>query len=285
MKKTRSVFRPREEWITVPVPALIDEVTFYRVQEQLKKNRAFSRRNLKRKDEYLLRCLVQCGVCGRSMVAHSHGKHTYYHCSGSVDPISSQKPRRCPAPQVYAPDLDRIVWDEIKALLRSPASLRAAFESQRPSHRVQATDVIEAELERLEQRTVDARRQVQRLLDAYQKGLVRPSELARRWTSLEERIASWNRQRRQLEEQRPKLRETREVMHNLAAFSRHVGSGLKLLGFENKQKLLRKIIERVTVTAWEVRVKLAIPVLANSDLTTERVHHAEDAAPLLSPSS
>jgi len=40
-RKTKSVLRPREEWIAVPIPALVDEATFTRVQEQLKNNQAF----------------------------------------------------------------------------------------------------------------------------------------------------------------------------------------------------------------------------------------------------
>jgi hypothetical protein len=219
------------------------------------------------------------------MVVHSYGKHTYYHCSGNVDPISAMKSRRCPSPLVYAPDLDQLVWNEVETLLRSPDTLQAAFEHQDEVQALRGTDVVEAELERLEQRMAEARRQVQRLVDGYQSGMIRPSELAKRRASLEEKLAAWNQQRRQLEEQRPKWREAKEVAANLSAFCRHVGAGLDRLGFEDRQKLLRKIIERVIVTAWEVRVKLAIPLSANSDLTPHRFHDSQDAAPLLPPPS
>jgi site-specific DNA recombinase len=127
-RKTKAVTRPREEWIAVPVPALVDVDIFRGAQEQLKTNRVFSRRNLQREGEYLLRCLVSCGVCGRSMVAHSRGEHTYYHCSANVDHVFAGRPRRCPAPMVYAPDLDLLVWQEIDSLLRSPELMRQAWQ-------------------------------------------------------------------------------------------------------------------------------------------------------------
>ena len=129
--KTRSVERPREEWIRVPIPALIDEETFARVQQQLQKNSAFSRRNLQRGEEYLLRCLVKCGVCGRSMVANSYLRRSYYRCACSVDYVCAGRARKCPTPAVFAPDLDQLVWKEISTLLRSPRLIEQAWEKQR----------------------------------------------------------------------------------------------------------------------------------------------------------
>ncbi|MCD4747915.1 MAG: recombinase family protein, partial [Thermoanaerobaculales bacterium] len=40
-RKTRAYMRPREEWIAIQVPAIIDQETFVRVQQQLKKSISF----------------------------------------------------------------------------------------------------------------------------------------------------------------------------------------------------------------------------------------------------
>jgi len=53
------------------------------------------------------------------------------------------------------------------------------------------------------------------------------------------------------------------------------------LNFEEKQKLLRKIIHRIVITAGRVTIKLAIPLSTNLDLTPLGVHVAEDASTLL----
>ena len=37
--------RPREEWIEIPVPAIIDEPTFARAQELLHQNKVHARRS------------------------------------------------------------------------------------------------------------------------------------------------------------------------------------------------------------------------------------------------
>ncbi|MGH9382248.1 MAG: recombinase family protein [Thermoanaerobaculia bacterium] len=284
-KKTRSIPRPREQWVSIAIPALIERQTFARVQEQLKRNKAFSRRNLRREGEYLLRCLVSCGVCGRSMVAHSHGRHTYYHCSGSVDHVATGRPRRCPAPQVYAPDLDQRVWQEIETLLLAPQRIRESWQRQHGASGQQATDVVEAELVRLDGHIADARRQVQRLLDGYQKGLLNATETSRRRARLDEKLAHWSTERSRLEAQRPRWREIEHAWGSLERFTQGIAASLATLPFEERQKLIRKIVERIWITAWQVKIKLAIPLSTNGDLTPQRAHHPQAPAPLLPPSS
>jgi len=278
-RKTKAVTRPREEWIAVPVPALIDVDIFRGAQEQLKTNRVFSRRNLQREGEYLLRCLVSCGVCGRSMVAHSRGEHTYYHCSANVDHIFAGRPRRCPVPMVYAPDLDLLVWQEIDLLLKSPELMKKAWEQHRRHHGLRSPDVVEAALDRLDERIRNGERQTQRLLDAYQAGLLSVAELGQRRARVEQQIQSWTDERSRLEADKPMWREAKAVSENLSRFCEHAASGLARLSFEEKQRLVRKIIERVSVAGGEVTVKLTIPLSTNSDLTPLGAHHPAPVAP------
>ncbi|MBC8423545.1 recombinase family protein [bacterium] len=266
-RKTRSVERPRQEWIRIPIPALIEEETFARVQQQLQKNSAFSRRNLQRGEEYLLRCLVKCGVCGRSMVANSYGRHTYYRCAASTDHISTGRARKCPTPSVFAPDLDQLVWKEISTLLRSPTLVEQAWQKQQGTG-LGNHDAAEAELNRLEEQIRDARSQLRRLVDAYQRGWIHSDELTSRRPPLERQIVLWTAERDRLEAKKPQWREMQAISTDRNRFLEHIGTGLAKLDFNGKQKLLRKVIERVEVTAWDVRVKLAIPLSTNFDLTT-----------------
>jgi site-specific DNA recombinase len=59
--------RPREEWIPIPVPAIIDEATHELAAAQLARNAAVAARHNTR-HFYLLRCLLTCRRCGRAMV-------------------------------------------------------------------------------------------------------------------------------------------------------------------------------------------------------------------------
>ncbi len=276
-RRTRCVARPHPEWIPIPVPPLVDEMTFAKVQEQLKRNRTFARRNLRRDEEYLLRCLVKCGVCGHTMVAHSYGKHTYYDCGGGNNALATTSSECCPARSVYAPELDRLVWDQIDLLLRSPQMLLDAFQQQKGTRLLSNPDVVDAELERLQKQITGAQRQLQRLIDGFQTGLIRAPELQKRRSALEEQITGWAQQQQVVESQRPAWRENKAVSENLTAFCTCATSALHHPTFAEKQKLLRLLIECVVVTAWEAKIKLTIPLSANFDLTPQRIHFAEDA--------
>lgn len=62
-KNTSRIERPREEWVSNPVPRIIDDATWSKARELLKQNARTSPRNNK-KNHYLLRGLVVCGLCG-----------------------------------------------------------------------------------------------------------------------------------------------------------------------------------------------------------------------------
>lgn len=68
--------RPKEEWITVPVPAIIDEITFALTAEQLERNKHFARRRTK--EPSLLQGLLVCRQCAYSYYRTSTktSKHT-----------------------------------------------------------------------------------------------------------------------------------------------------------------------------------------------------------------
>ena len=63
--------RPREEWIPIPVPAIVDVNTHEHAIAQLSRNTDLcTRRN--NRHFYLLRCLLTCRRCGRAMIGVSH---------------------------------------------------------------------------------------------------------------------------------------------------------------------------------------------------------------------
>src|SRR5262249_18891341 len=82
---TDSQHRPRQEWIEIPVPALVSEATFALVQEQLQKNKHHAaRRTIK---PTLLQGMLVCQQCGYSLYRSSTKKRGwmryYYRCPGS----------------------------------------------------------------------------------------------------------------------------------------------------------------------------------------------------------
>ena len=77
--------RPKDQWIAVPVPALVGEEVFARAEEKLAENQKFASRNTKRPT--LLQGLLVCGQCGyglyRTSTKTTRRQALYYRCLGS----------------------------------------------------------------------------------------------------------------------------------------------------------------------------------------------------------
>ena len=87
-RQIRTQDRPREEWTGIPVPALVDEETFDRVQQRLADNKRFASRNTKVPS--LLQGIAACASCGygyyRTTTTTTAGNKIYYYrCLGSDD--------------------------------------------------------------------------------------------------------------------------------------------------------------------------------------------------------
>ncbi len=113
--------RPREQWIEIAVPAIIDEASFAQAQERLTQNKALSpRRTI---EPSLLQGMLVCNQCGyayyRTSTRTSKRTIHYYRCLGSDNyrhlnaPLCHNRPIR----QDY---LDERVWEQIVQLLESP---------------------------------------------------------------------------------------------------------------------------------------------------------------------
>src|SRR5262249_60339891 len=118
--------RPRDEWIPVPVPAIIDEQTYQHASAQLARNATLSFRNNTRND-YLLRCLLTCQTCGFAMFGTTHHategrpRYRYYQCHGKGC-VCRDRGQRCPRRRVKAGELEAAGWERIKGRLNGPAT-------------------------------------------------------------------------------------------------------------------------------------------------------------------
>ena len=98
--------RPPEQWIAIPVPALIDQQAWDSVQDRLARNAATSFRHSKRHD-YLLRCLLKCGTCGLGIHGCYFPGHQgrrgrrYYRCARH-ESLTSGRESKCPQARIEA---------------------------------------------------------------------------------------------------------------------------------------------------------------------------------------
>jgi site-specific DNA recombinase len=86
-RPVKTVDRPRQEWTEIPVPAIVDQDTFARVQQRLADNKRFATRGSKAPS--MLQGLAACSACGygyyRSHTTTTAGNKIYYYrCLGSM---------------------------------------------------------------------------------------------------------------------------------------------------------------------------------------------------------
>ncbi len=103
--------RPREEWIEIPVPALVSQQQFEQAQEQLAANQRHARRRTK--EPTLLQGMLVCRRCGyayyRTATRTTKRKLYYYRCLGS-DGWRYEAGARCASQPVRQDRLDAVVW-------------------------------------------------------------------------------------------------------------------------------------------------------------------------------
>ena len=104
-RKSSTAVRPKEEWVTVPVPALVTVDLFEAVQRKLRRNADLARRNTKR--EYLLSGLLYCSKCGGRMGGHTIHGIPYYRCYHKDKPDNvplnmDGLPMPCRSPEIKA---------------------------------------------------------------------------------------------------------------------------------------------------------------------------------------
>ena len=248
--------RPEEDWITVPVPAIVSEETFAQVQAKLDANQQGAARNTRH--EYLLRALISCGACrlgcaGRQTAAG----YRYYLCRGRTDPMRVAQGQRCTARYIPAGQLDELVWADLCALLTDPAQVTRAL--ARAQGGAWLPQELQARQATIGQALGQLERQQQRLLDAYLAEVVTLPELDRKRQDLDRRHATLLAQQRQLDAAARQKLELGAVADGIEAFCQAVRAGLATATFEQRRLLAELLIDRVVVTDNQVEIRYVLP--------------------------
>ena len=127
-RKTGTEVRPPEEWISIPVPQLVDTATWEAAQARLQVNARMAQRNNKR-HPYLLRGLIRCPRCGSAYVGYAKREHRGYRCIGA-QPQSSSTGHRCEPGGIPAQPVEDAVWEAITGAFQQPDVLVTEYARQ-----------------------------------------------------------------------------------------------------------------------------------------------------------
>ena len=251
--------RPREDWITIAVPAIIDEETFEAAARRLADNRRFAARNSK--EPSLLMGLAACSYCGyayyRTSTRTAKRKIYYYRCLGSDD-YRYQHGRVCQNKPVRADYLDDVVWAHITALLDDPALVQG--ELDRRLTEMRAINPATSERARLDRDLTRTTKAIGRLVQAYQEDLLTLGELRARMPDLRSKQASLQTSIDALEAQLLDRETYLKLAENFESFLARLRETAGAATIEDRQKVLRSVVKEVLVGPERVTIRHSIPV-------------------------
>ena len=249
---------PREEWLLIPVPAIVDEALFASVPGQLQENRRRARAH-HRGARYLLHGLLTCAHCGSadygkaispSARTYRPRRDAYDRCVGT-DAYRFGGQRIGPNPQVRTDLLEEAVWAQVCALLENPGRLAEAYSRRLQAARRGGGDDVGAALE---QRITRLRQGIARLIDSYAEGDLDKGEFEPRLQGMKARIQTLEQQAQQRAEQANGETELQLVIGRLDEFSARVKTGLETLDWWGRRDLLRTLVKRVDIDHTQINV-------------------------------
>jgi site-specific DNA recombinase len=234
-KKAARQLRPESEWLSIAVPPILSEAVWQRAQEQLQMNQKFASRNNKR-HFFLLRGLLVCQVCGRTLSGSWSGGQVRYLCTNRG---KGRSPDVAPhSISVSGSVIEPLVWQELIDLLRNPGLLADAWQSQDLP-----TEQDDQEVQRLQKRLNSLERQWVRILDAYQSELLSKEDLAERKQTLDQERQSVEDRLQGLQRQARQGQQKERMLQDFETYCRQIEASLEAPTPELQQEIIRLLIE------------------------------------------
>jgi site-specific DNA recombinase len=256
--------RPCEEWIEIPVPALVTEASFARAQELLHQNRVRSRRRTIAPS--VVQGLVSCAKCGyafsRTSTQTSARKIHYYKCIGS-DSWRKLGGPVCNNKQFIRQELlDQIVWAEVIRLLEEPALLQQELDRRLVAART--SDPTRKREQSLQRESTHVGKGVERLLNAYQEGLLSIEQLRERMPMLHQRQQTLRAELQAIADQTNDRTAFLRLAETLTAFLTRLRSAAETLSVIERQKIVRLLVKDVLVGEDTITIRHSIPIPSGS---------------------
>ena len=263
VKNSAQKARPREEWISIPVMPTIDKDLWNAAQALLKQN-AHSARRHNNTNEYLMRGLVVCGLCGCMASGYVSNKSTFYSCGSRRNKNIHSKPHD-ELIQVHHKPFDSKIWKGLTELLQDPESMQAQLEKRlerKSSAHVPSTTAdtkTEKDLEKLDV-------QEKRVIDAYREGIIDLGELKSQKENIAAKRKTLEAKKKALPRHTESAGQTEITWDMLGDVSARFQRAMTKANFANREKLVNRLVNSVTLYTHKAVVKGNIPVIRGDAL-------------------
>jgi site-specific DNA recombinase len=255
--------RPKEDWIYLKVPEIIDENTYNRAQVRLEQNKIHSTRN--RKYDYLLSGLMRCKECGYSIYgkAASQPKHKrllYYRCIGQ-DANRRPSGRVCKSTPVRVEVLHDIVWEKTYSLLNDPNLALKEYQN-RVSENINSKKFNDSFYAKKQREIRQLETEKEKLIDLYQSDMISKNELADRISGVRNKIFNTQEELKLFENEQKEKENTLKLIENFELFKNKLNFNLQNLIYEDKKKVIQLLVKEIIVDVknCQVEIKHIVPL-------------------------
>ena len=264
--------QPRDTWIEIPVPQVIDDETWERARKLKKQRSRKAKRNTK--VLYVLQHLLRCGECGHNFHAKStwssitvrNGKkyrydlpapNRYYKCNGMQSMRLSCREK----PYIRAEQLEEPIWSEVKRVLQNPDLIVGGIDTLNS----QEGGGMEEKIAQAERDLRSIQMEEDRAIRLFVSGKITEAQLDLQRKFITERLESARAKLGDYRVQEASGAEKRRLMKYVLAWAKKVGKGVDKLTDEERKGILQTIVEEVVIDRNDyVKITLAIPVDYNS---------------------
>ena len=268
-RASKTVDRPREDWIEIPVPAIVTAETFGRAAQRLADNKRYAARNTKVPS--LLQGLAACSACGygyyRTSTRTTSKKIYYYRCLGSDD-YRYEGGRVCGNQPVRADYLDEVVWDHITALLADPALIRGEISKRLEAART--SDPVTSQRKRLQAALAKATASITAMIEAFSEQLVTIDELRARMPHLRARETGLRGQLDALDAQAADRDAYLKLAGDLEGFLAQLRGNAATATVEDRQRVLRLLVKDILIGPEKITIRHRIPARPGSSGARQR---------------
>lgn len=261
--------RPPEEWHSFSTPQIVTEETFELAQARLKENKRLSPRRTER--PYLLRGLMNCELCDMHIFCDTQSY--CYICAFSRRAYARnhgrspcENKRRLPVPQ-----LDELVWREVKNLLKKPALLKKQYPELRDKIHPRAAGSLEV----IDSKLAEVEKQMKRTNDLFISGFLEQDEHAEKHSDLDSRKKQLAAQRDKVSSEHLEHQEIEQLMASFTAFAKTIKSRLDTADFDTRRSIVEQLVKRVSVGKKVITIEYIAPLKKNNLCRNLQAHPLE----------
>ena len=261
--KTAYRLKPRDEWLPISFPPIIDRATFDAAQERITQNKPWRRPAEGKSSRYLLQGLVRCAECGSALIVQTYGgkqrQRLGYVCNGQL-----KRGTDCHRPQwLKADKLEGPVWERIVEACQNPDLWLAASEAHDAMAGELETDADRL-LEAVRAKRAKAQEERQNLVRAVATGTLNGTDRDVKAVIAEydDRLAAWDNEVERLEARTGQRARQAVEREQAEALAREIGPKVGRLSFDQRRELVRAMVRLVWVDReGQVSIEAGIPYL------------------------